>query len=48
MLTRLTLYIAYSIKTSEWHRRNKTFCYDLLENPVLPEPPTGEMCTFPP
>jgi voltage-gated potassium channel len=33
MLTRLTLYIAYSIKTSEWHHYSKTFFYDLLKNP---------------
>ena len=33
MLTRLTLYLAYSIKTSERHHLSKRFCYDLLENP---------------
>jgi len=33
MLTRLTLYLAYSIKTSELHHRSKAFFTDLLENP---------------
>ncbi len=33
MLTRLILYIAYSIKTSENYKHCKTFFYDLLENP---------------
>ena len=33
MITRLIVFFAYYLKTSERYRRSKSFCYDLLENP---------------